>query len=173
MLVFCTIDSIFSPVATPPTHFTPCYTTHLAASRTPAFQMEKDENQIFTLLVEAFGDADSSGVALVTNLIVFFNTILSSAFEFEDRVVLRSEMVQAGVVEAMQRIRDYYSLPRVRLRGEGVGRACLPCGSLYMDLASDQSHLGLGAASDENQVGLLLRCRTSLNKTRALLCRAS
>ena len=135
--------------------------------------MDKDEDQRFTLLVEAFGDADSSGVALVTDLIVFFNTILSSAFEFEDRVMLRTEMIQAGVVEAMQRIRDYFNLPRVRLRGEGVGRACLSCGSLYMDLASDQSQLGLGATSDENQVGLLSRYRTSLKKTRALSCRAS
>ena len=151
MQFFCTFDSIFRPFAHPLPHFTPCYTTHLAASRTPALQMDKGEDQRFTLLVEAFGDADSSGVALVTDLIVFFNTILSSAFEFEDRVMLRKEMIQAGVVEAMQRIRDYYSLLRVRLRGERVGRGCLPCGSLYMDLASDQSYLGLGEASDETR----------------------
>lgn len=75
--------------------------------------MDKDEDQRFTLLVEAFGDADSSGVDLVTNLIVFFNTILSGAFEFEERVLLRAEMIDAGVVDAIQRIRDYFGLSGV------------------------------------------------------------
>lgn len=75
--------------------------------------MDKDEDLRFALLVEAFGDADSSGIALVTDLIVFFNTILSSAFEFEDRVLLRTEMVAAGVLEAMQKIRDYFGLSKV------------------------------------------------------------
>lgn len=73
-------------------------------------QVDKDEDLRFSILVEAFGDADSSGVALVTDLIVFFNTILSSAFEFEERVMLRTEMISAGIIEAMQRIRDYYGL---------------------------------------------------------------
>ena len=153
----------FTSLSSPP-HFTPCYTAHLAASRTPALQMVKDEDQRFTRLVEAFGDADSSGLALVTDLVVFFDIILSSAFEFEDRVVLRTEMIQAGVIDVIQRIRDYFGLHRVRLREEGVGGWCLPSGSLNMDLASDQSRLGLGEASDENEVGLLSRCRTSLKR---------
>lgn len=63
--------------------------------------------------MEAFGDADSSGVALVTDLIVFFNTILSSAFEFEERVMLRTEMISAGILDAMMRIRDYFGLSKV------------------------------------------------------------
>ena len=75
--------------------------------------MDKDEDLRFGLLVEAFGDADSSGVALVTDLIVFFNTILSSAYEFEERVMLRTEMISAGIIEAVQRIRDYYGLSKV------------------------------------------------------------
>lgn len=78
-----------------------------------AVQVDKDEDLRFALLVEAFGDADSSGVALVTDLIVFFNTILSSAFEFEERVMLRTEMIAAGILEAMQRIRDYFNLSKV------------------------------------------------------------
>ncbi len=77
------------------------------------FQVDKDEDLRFSLLVEAFGDADSSGVALVTDLIVFFNTILSSAFEFEERVMLRTEMIAAGLLEAMSRIRDYFNLSKV------------------------------------------------------------
>ena len=77
-------------------------------------QVDKDEDLRFSLLVEAFGDADSSGVALVTDLIVFFNTILSSAFEFEERVLLRTEMIAAGILEAIQRIRDYFNLSKVR-----------------------------------------------------------
>ena len=72
--------------------------------------MGKDEDQRFSLLVEAFGDADGSGVDLVTHLIVFFNTILSGAFEFEERVLLRTEMIDAGVVDAIQRIRDHFGL---------------------------------------------------------------
>ncbi|CAN0079976.1 unnamed protein product, partial [Hapterophycus canaliculatus] len=75
-------------------------------------KVDKDEDLRFSLLVEAFGDADSSGVALVTDLIVFFNTILSSAFEFEERVLLRTEMITAGILEAMQRIRDYFHLSK-------------------------------------------------------------
>lgn len=76
-------------------------------------QMDRDEDLRFGMLVEAFGDADSSGVALVTDLIVFFNTILSSAFEFEERVMLRTEMISAGIIEAVQRIRDYYGMSKV------------------------------------------------------------
>eukprot|EP00903_Cladosiphon_okamuranus_P008076 g7790.t1 len=75
-------------------------------------KVDKDEDLRFALLVEAFGDADSSGVALVTDLIVLFNTILSSAFEFEERVMLRTEMIAAGILEAMQRIRDYFGLSK-------------------------------------------------------------
>lgn len=78
-----------------------------------SFQVDKDEELRFSLLVEAFGDADSSGVALVTDLIVFFNTILSSAFEFEERVMIRTEMIAAGILDAMQRIRDYFNLFKV------------------------------------------------------------
>lgn len=88
-------------------------------------QVDKDEDLRFSLLVEAFGDADSSGVALVTDLIVFFNTILSSAFEFEERVLLRTEMITAGILEAMQRIRDYFHLSKVSKdwmgRDDGMG----------------------------------------------------
>lgn len=80
----------------------------------PTRQVDKDMDLRFALLVEAFGDADSSGVALVTDLIVFFNTILSSAFEFEERVMLRTEMITAGILDAMQRIRDYFNLSKVR-----------------------------------------------------------
>lgn len=76
-------------------------------------QVEKDEQLRFALLIEAFCDADSSGVALVTDLIVFFNTLLSSAFEFEERVHLRSEMISAGILDAIDRIRDYYGLSKV------------------------------------------------------------
>ncbi|CAM9427813.1 unnamed protein product, partial [Sphacelaria rigidula] len=75
-------------------------------------KVEKDEQLRFALLIEAFGDADSSGVGLVTDLIVFFNTVLSGAFEFEERVLLRSEMIAAGVLEAIERIRDYYGLSK-------------------------------------------------------------
>lgn len=79
-----------------------------------ARQVEKEEELRFGRLVEAFSDADSSGLALVTDLIVFFNTLLSAAYEFEDRVHLRTEMITAGILEAMERIRDYYNLlPKV------------------------------------------------------------
>lgn len=84
-------------------------------------QVDKDEDLRFALLVEAFSDADSSGVALITDLVVFFNTILSSAFEFEERVMLRTEMISAGVLEAMQRVRDYFGLSKVRYRRDGMG----------------------------------------------------
>lgn len=76
-------------------------------------KVEKDEQLRFSLLIEAFGDADSSGVALVTDHIVFLNTLLSSAFEFEERVLLRSEMISAGILDAIDRIRDYYGLSKV------------------------------------------------------------
>lgn len=77
-------------------------------------QVEKDEALRFRRLVDAFADADGSGVALVTDLMVFFNTIISSAHEFEERVHLRTEMITAGIIEAMDRIRDYYDLsPKV------------------------------------------------------------
>ncbi|CAN0249613.1 unnamed protein product, partial [Ectocarpus fasciculatus] len=75
-------------------------------------KVDKDEDLRFALLVEAFSDADSSGVALLTDLVVFFNTILSSAFEFEERVMLRTEMISAGMLEAMQRVRDYFGLSK-------------------------------------------------------------
>ena len=75
--------------------------------------MENDKKQRFTLMVEAFGDADSSGVDLITGLVVFFNTILSRAFMFEERVILREEMIQAGILEAIRRIRDFYGLSEV------------------------------------------------------------
>lgn len=81
--------------------------------------MDKDEDLRFALLVEAFGDADSSGLSLVTDLMIFFNTILSSAFEFEERVMLRGEMLEAGMGEAMQRVRDYYGLSKVTMLGCG------------------------------------------------------
>ncbi len=93
---------------TPTQNTTQHNTTDAATS-----QVDKDEDLRFLLLVEAFGDADTSGVALVTDLIVFFNTLLSSAFEFEERVMLRTEMVAAGLLEAMSRIRDYFSLSKV------------------------------------------------------------
>lgn len=72
--------------------------------------MEKEELDRFSRLVEVFGDADTSGLALVTDSIVFFNTILSSAYEFEDRVHLRTEMITAGILEAIQRLREYYGI---------------------------------------------------------------
>lgn len=87
-----------------------------------ANQVDKDEDLRFALLVEAFSDVDSSGVALVTDLVVFFNTILSSAFEFEERVMLRTEMISAGMLEAMQRVRDYFGLSKVRYRRDVMGR---------------------------------------------------
>lgn len=83
------------------------------ALRHDVMKVERDQQFRFTLLVEAFADADSSGVALVTDLIVFFNTVISSAFEFEERVLLRTEMINAGILEAMSRIRDYYGLSKV------------------------------------------------------------
>ncbi|CAM9473179.1 unnamed protein product, partial [Discosporangium mesarthrocarpum] len=68
-------------------------------------KLEKEQDLRFNLLVEAFGDLDNVTPEMATHIMVFLNTLLSSAFEFEERVILRSEMVAAGMLDAMHNIR--------------------------------------------------------------------
>ncbi|CAN0088763.1 unnamed protein product, partial [Hapterophycus canaliculatus] len=50
--------------------------------------------------------AATADLRLAVAVTVFLNTVLSKAFEFEERVFLRGEMVEAGMVDAVARARE-------------------------------------------------------------------
>lgn len=65
-------------------------------------QALKNQDLRFTTLIGALLNArEEQDLPLATGVAVFLNTILSAAFEFEQRVNLRYEMIEGDMLQAI------------------------------------------------------------------------
>lgn len=99
--------------STPPTHVCLCTCVHARTCITPTTltqrdtQAQKSKDFRFSCLIETLSRAtvDLSGLVQATDVAVFLNTILSSASVYNDRVMLREEMVEANMLSVVEDVR--------------------------------------------------------------------
>lgn len=69
------------------------------------------------MLVEALANAkDSAALPVAVGVTVFLNTVLYRAVEFEERVLLRGEMIEGGMLQAVADARSTFGTTMVRRR---------------------------------------------------------
>lgn len=75
---------------------------------------QKNNELRFELLVRALSTStEPRRLPQAVCVSVFLNAILASAFEFDERVLLRGEMIKAGIIEAIETVRASFGLTAV------------------------------------------------------------
>ena len=77
-------------------------------------QAQKNNDLRFELLVRALlMSREPRELPQAVGVAVFLNAVLASAFEFDERVLLRGEMIKAGVMQAIRTVRARFGLMTV------------------------------------------------------------
>lgn len=77
-------------------------------------QAQKNNHLRFSILVEVLSNAkDDAELPLAIGVAVFLNTIIAKAVVFEERVSLRGEMVESGMMDAVDNARSRFKMAAV------------------------------------------------------------